>query len=293
MSILVNSDTRLLTQGITGNAGLFHSLRCRDYGTSVVGGVTPKKGGTSVEGFPVFNTVEECVKNTGANTSMIFVPAPYAASAIMEAADAGISLIVAITEGIPVRDMILVKHYLSGKNCSLLGPNCPGVVTSGVAKVGIAPGRVHKKGCVGVISRSGTLTYEAVYQTTILGLGQSTAMGIGGDPVHGLSIIDVLEMFKDDDQTKGVIIIGEIGGGEEEAAAKYIQKGYSKPVVAFIAGVTAPPGRRMGHAGAIIEGGAGTAQSKIEALTWAGVHIAPTAAHIGVTMKKALGIQSN
>ncbi len=288
MAILINENTKLLTQGITGKAGLFHSLRCREYGTNVVGGVTPKKGGTTVEGFPVFNSVAECVESTGANTTMIFVPPPYAADAIIEAADAGLELIVAITEGIPVMDMVRVKEYLADKKSILVGPNCPGIVTSGVCKVGIAPGMVHKKGKIGIVSRSGTLTYEAVYQTTQLGLGQTTAVGIGGDPVHGLTHTEVVKMFNEDPETEGIILIGEIGGSEEDAAAAYIKENVSKPVAAFIAGASAPKGKRMGHAGAIIEGGEGTAQSKIAKLKDAGCFVASTAAEIGDMMVKAM-----
>ncbi len=288
MAILIDENTKLLTQGITGKAGLFHSLSCRDYGTNVVGGVTPKKGGTTVEGFPVFNTVAECRAETGANATMIFVPPPFAANAIIEAADAGIELIVAITEGIPVMDMLRVKKHLANKNSILLGPNCPGLVTSGVSKVGIAPGMVHSKGKIGVVSRSGTLTYEAVYQTTQLGLGQTTAIGIGGDPVRGLSHTDVVKMFQEDPETEGIVLIGEIGGSDEEMAAAYIKEHVTKPVAAFIAGASAPKGKRMGHAGAIIEGTAGTAESKIEALEAAGCVIAKTAAEIGDKMVEAM-----
>jgi succinyl-CoA synthetase alpha subunit len=288
MAILVDQNTKLITQGITGNAGLFHSIRCRDYGTNVVGGVNPKKAGTMIEGFPVFGTVKEAVTETGANTTMIFVPAPYAADAIVEAADAGIQLIVAITEGIPIRDMLNVHHYLKSSGSILVGPNCPGITTAGVAKVGIAPGFIHQKGKIGIVSRSGTLTYEAVHQTTLSGLGQTTAVGIGGDPVHGINHIDVIRMFQDDPETKGIILIGEIGGNDEEQAAEYIKSNVTKPVAAFIAGASAPKGKRMGHAGAIISGSKGTAESKIKALKDAGVLVAKTAADIGHMMCIAL-----
>ncbi|HPR32163.1 MAG TPA: succinate--CoA ligase subunit alpha [Prolixibacteraceae bacterium] len=288
MSILVNHDTRLITQGITGQAGFFHTIRCHDYGTNVVGGVNPRKAGTEIEGYPVFGSVREAIEKTGANTTMIFVPAPYAAQAIVEAADTGIKLIVAITEGIPVRDMLNVHHYLKGSESILVGPNCPGITTAEVAKVGIAPGFIHKKGKIGIVSRSGTLTYEAVYQTTHTGLGQTTAVGIGGDPVHGLNHIDVIRMFQDDPETEGIILIGEIGGNDEEEAAEYIKSNVSKPVTAFIAGASAPKGKRMGHAGAIISGSKGTAASKIKALENAGVFVAKTAADIGHMMCLAL-----
>ncbi|MGL1901867.1 MAG: succinate--CoA ligase subunit alpha [Fibrobacterales bacterium] len=288
MAILINENTRLITQGITGKAGLFHSIKCREYGTSVVGGVTPKKGGQTVEGFPVFNSVKEVVDAEGANTSMIFVPPPFAAAAIIEAAQAGVELIVAITEGIPVMDMVKVKAELEKYNSILIGPNCPGLVTSDVCKVGIAPGQIHKKGRIGVLSRSGTLTYEAVHQTTLNGLGQTTAIGIGGDPVHGLSHIDVIKMFNEDPETEGIVLIGEIGGADEEIAAEYIKNHVDKPCAGFIAGQTAPKGKRMGHAGAIIEGNAGTAEGKISALKDAGVYVADTAAEIGDKMMEAM-----
>ncbi len=290
MAILIDANTRLITQGITGKAGLFHSQQCRAYGTQVVGGVTPKKGGTTVDGFAVFNTVAEARKETGANTTMIFVPAPYAADAILEAADAGIELIVAITEGIPtISTMLKVHHALKGRKCLLIGPNCPGIVTAGVCKVGIAPGPIHKKGRIGIVSRSGTLTYEAVHQTTLLGLGQTTAVGIGGDPIHGLSHLDIVRMLNDDPETEGIVLIGEIGGSDEEMAAAYIREHVKKPVVGFIAGASAPKGKRMGHAGAIVDGSAGTAQSKKDALRDAGVTIAETAAEIGQKMAEAMG----
>jgi succinyl-CoA synthetase alpha subunit len=288
MAILIGKDTRLITQGITGKAGLFHSQKCREYGTNVVGGVTPKKGGTTVDGFPVFNSVAEAAKATGANATMIFVPAAYAADAILEAADAGLPLIVAITEGIPVMDMLKVHNYLRGKKAILIGPNCPGIVTAGVCKIGIAPGPIHSKGKIGIVSRSGTLTYEAVHQTTMAGLGQTTAVGIGGDPVHGLSHIDVVKMLNDDPETEGIILIGEIGGSDEEIAADFIKKQVKKPVVAFIAGASAPKGKRMGHAGAIIDGNTGGAEAKKQALRDAGVVVAETAAEIGQRMLAAM-----
>ncbi|MGL1934904.1 MAG: succinate--CoA ligase subunit alpha [Fibrobacterales bacterium] len=288
MAILINENTRLITQGITGKAGLFHSIKCREYGTNVVGGVTPKKGGQTVEGFPVFNSVKEVVDAEGANTSMIFVPPPFAGAAIIEAAQAGVELIVAITEGIPVMDMVKVRAELEKYNSILIGPNCPGLVTSDVCKVGIAPGQIHKKGRIGVLSRSGTLTYEAVHQTTLNGLGQTTAIGIGGDPVHGLSHIDVIKMFNEDPETEGIVLIGEIGGADEEIAAEYIKNHVDKPCAGFIAGQTAPKGKRMGHAGAIIEGNAGTAEGKIKALKDAGVYVADTAAEIGDKMMEAM-----
>ncbi len=288
MAILVDQNTKVITQGITGKAGLFHTIRCHDYGTNIVGGVNPKKPGTEIAGFPVFESVRDAVERTGANTSMIFVPAPYAADAIVEAADAGIKLIVAITEGIPVRDMLNVHNYLKGSDSILIGPNCPGVTTADVAKVGIAPGFIHKKGKIGIVSRSGTLTYEAVYQTTLSGLGQTTAVGIGGDPVHGLNHIDVIRMFEEDPETEGIILIGEIGGSDEEEAAEFIKSHVSKPVAAFIAGASAPKGKRMGHAGAIIRGSRGTAASKIKALEDANVFVAQTAAEIGGKMCAAM-----
>lgn len=288
MSILINKNTRLITQGITGKAGLFHTIQCQKYGTTVVGGVNPRKAGTEIEGFPVFGTVKSAIEQTGANTSMIFVPPAYAADAIVEAADAGIALIVAITEGIPIKDMMHVHNYLKSSNSILLGPNCPGITTADVAKVGIAPGFIHKKGKIGIVSRSGTLTYEAVYQTTLNGLGQTTAVGIGGDPIHGLNHIDVIRMFESDPETEGIVLIGEIGGSAEEEAAEYIKSEVSKPVAAFIAGASAPKGKRMGHAGAIISGSGGTAESKISALKNAGVYVAETAAEIGEMMLQAM-----
>ncbi|MGH7799033.1 MAG: succinate--CoA ligase subunit alpha [Thermodesulfobacteriota bacterium] len=288
MSILVNKDTRVVVQGITGSAGLFHATQCREYGTKVVGGVTPGKGGTEVEGFPVFNTVIDTVKETKANTALIFVPAPFAADAIVEAVDAGINLVVCITEGIPTLDMIKVKRYLEGKKARLIGPNCPGVMTPGEAKVGIMPGYIHLPGRIGVISRSGTLTYEAVWQLTNLGIGQSTCVGIGGDPVVGSTFIDILKLFEKDNETDAVVLIGEIGGSAEEEAAEYIKKKFSKPVVAFVAGSTAPKGKRMGHAGAIISGSSGSAKDKIIALEHAGIKVSPSPAEIGEAVKEVL-----
>ena len=288
MSILVNKDTRVVVQGITGSAGLFHATQCREYGTKVVCGVTPGKGGTEVEGFSVFNTVFDAVKETKANTSLIFVPAPFAADAIVEAADAGINLVVCITEGIPTLDMIKVKRYIEGKKARLIGPNCPGVMTPGEAKVGIMPGYIHLPGRIGVISRSGTLTYEAVWQLTNLGIGQSTCVGIGGDPVVGSTFIDILKLFEKDNETDAVVLIGEIGGSAEEEAAGYIKKKFSKPVVAFIAGSTAPKGKRMGHAGAIISGSSGSAKDKIMALERSGIKVSPSPAEIGEAVKEVL-----
>ena len=288
MSILVGKESRVICQGITGRAGLFHAQQCRDYGTNVVGGVTPGKGGTEVDGFPVFNTVAEAVEKTGADTSMIFVPAPFCADAILEAIDAGIKVVVAITEGIPVLDMVRVKKVLDRSSARLIGPNCPGIITPGEAKVGIMPGYIHTPGPVGVVSRSGTLTYEAVWQLTNLGLGQSTCIGIGGDPIVGTNFIDALEMFENDPQTEAILMIGEIGGNAEERAAEYIKQHVTKPVAAFIAGRTAPPGKRMGHAGAIISGGSGTAADKIAALEAAGVVVAESPADMGAAVKRAI-----
>ena len=289
MAILVNKETRVLTQGITGATGRFHTTACKEYGTQMVAGVTPGKGGTSYESIPIFDTVSRAVAETGANASVIYVPPPFAADAILEAADAGITLIVCITDGVPVRDMVRVKRYLAGRSSRLLGPNCPGVITPGECKIGIMPGHIHRQGTIGVVSRSGTLTYEAVDQLTRLGLGQSTCVGIGGDPVHGLEFIDVLELFNRDPATAAVVMIGEIGGSAEEEAAGWIEANMKKPVAGFIAGQTAPPGKRMGHAGAIIAGGKGTAKEKIETMTKAGIRMAPTPALIGQTMQEALG----
>jgi succinyl-CoA synthetase alpha subunit len=289
MSILVNKDTRVICQGITGSAGSFHSQQMLAYGTSLVGGVTPGKGGTKFEGkVPVFNTVEEAVKETRANASVIFVPPPFAADSILEAAAAGIPLVVCITEGIPINDMVKVKQALRGSATKLIGPNCPGVITPGECKIGIMPGHIHKKGRIGIVSRSGTLTYEAVHQVTQLGFGQSTAVGIGGDPVHGLNFVDCMKLFAADPETDAVILIGEIGGGEEEDAAAWIAANYRKPVVGFIAGATAPPGKRMGHAGAIISGGKGSASDKFAALKKAGVHIAEGPHALGAMLKRVL-----
>ncbi|HSK76050.1 MAG TPA: succinate--CoA ligase subunit alpha [Thermoanaerobaculia bacterium] len=289
MAIWVDNDTRLLVQGITGKEGTFHALGCRDYGTKVVAGVTPGKGGETVEGIPVYDSVAEAREATGANASMIFVPPPFAADAIMEAAGAEIELVVCITEGIPVADMLKVKAFLRDHPTRLIGPNCPGVISPGMAKIGIMPGHIHKQGSVGVVSRSGTLTYEAVWQLSNLGLGQSTCVGIGGDPINGTNFIDVLEQFAADPQTEGVVMIGEIGGTAEEEAAAWIQANMKKPVAGFIAGRTAPPGRRMGHAGAIISGGKGTAAEKFEALRAAGIHVVESPAKLGETIAGALG----
>ncbi|AEF19304.1 MULTISPECIES: succinate--CoA ligase subunit alpha [unclassified Hydrogenobaculum] len=290
MSILVNKNTKVVVQGITGKEGSFHAIQCKNYGTQVVAGVTPGKEGIEVEGIPVFNTVENAVKNTGANCSLIFVPPPFAADAIVEAADAGIELIICITEGIPVKDMIPVKYYLKKNypNTKLIGPNCPGAITPEEAKVGIMPGHIFKKGNVGIVSRSGTLTYEAAFQLSNLGIGQSSAIGIGGDPVHGLSHKDVIALFNEDDETKAILMIGEIGGTSEEEAAEYIASNVKKPVFAYIAGITAPPGKRMGHAGAIISGGKGTAESKMKALKEANVTVIENPAFIGKVIADAL-----
>ena len=288
MSVLVDRNTRLLVQGITGREGTFHTQQCAVYGTKVVAGVTPGKGGTTHEGIVVFNTVAEAVAETGANTSMIFVPPPFAADAIMEAADAEVLLVVCITEGIPTLDMVRVKEFLQRGRTRLIGPNCPGVITPGECKVGIMPGAIHRTGEVGVISRSGTLTYEAVAQLTARGIGQSTCIGIGGDPIIGTSFVDALSLFREDSRTRGIVLIGEIGGSAEEAAAVYARENLRIPVVAYIAGRTAPPGRRMGHAGAIVSGGTGTAAEKGEALRLAGVHVVENPAGIGQAMAEAL-----
>ena len=293
MSIWVGRETRLLVQGLTGREGTFHALASREYGTEVVAGVTPGKGGSTHEGIPVFDTVAAAVGETGANATMFFVPPPFAADAIVEAADAGVSIVVCITEGIPTNDMLRVKEFLAGKNASgnrvrLIGPNCPGIITPGQCKIGIMPGRIHRPGTVGVVSRSGTLTYEAVDQLTRLGLGQSTVIGIGGDPVNGTSFVDCLRAFVDDAGTEAVVLIGEIGGMAEEEAACFVAGHFRKPVVAFIAGQTAPPGRRMGHAGAIIAGGRGTAAEKIKALEAGGIHVVASPADIGARMKEVL-----
>ena len=289
MSILVDENTRVLVQGITGGEGTFHTEKMQEYGTKVVAGVTPGKGGIKHLNVPVFNTVAEAVEKEGANASVIFVPASFAADAITEAADAGIRTIVCITEGIPTFDMIKAKTFLKEKNCSLIGPNTPGIISPGKCKIGIMPGHIHTPGSIGIISRSGTLTYEAVDQVSQLGYGQSTAVGIGGDPIVGLKFIDLLKLFKEDKDTEAVIIIGEIGGSAEEEAASYIKKDFPKPVISFIAGQTAPPGRRMGHAGAIIAGGKGTASEKMKALEEAGVYVAKSPAEIGLKVKEALG----
>ena len=289
MSILVDSETRVLTQGITGATGQFHTRTCKEYGTRMVAGVTPGKGGTSFEDIPIFDSVEEAVRETAANASVIYVPPPFAADAIMESADAGVPLVICITEGVPVQDMMRVKRYLQERGTVLVGPNCPGVITPDECKIGIMPGHIHNRGSVGVISRSGTLTYEAVDQLTRLGMGQSTCVGIGGDPIRGLNFIDVLQRFNEDDETEAVVLIGEIGGSAEQDAAEWIRANMKKPVVGFIVGQTAPPGKRMGHAGAIISGGKGTAAEKVEALRAAGVHMAPSPADIGQTMKGILG----
>lgn len=288
MSILLNKNSKILVQGITGRSGLFHTQQCRDYGSKIVAGVTPGKGGIHIEGIPVFNTVAEAVHYTNASVSMIFVPPPSAADAILEASDAGIDLAVCITEGIPVRDMVMARRVLEGKKMRLVGPNCPGVITPGECKVGIMPGYIHKPGKIGVVSRSGTLTYEAVKQLTEVGLGQSTCVGIGGDPIIGMKFIDVLQLFNEDPETEGVFMIGEIGGGAEEEAALWIQKNMKKPVAAFIAGVTAPPGKRMGHAGAIITGGKGKAEDKIRTLSECGVTVAASPTKMGDAMLEAL-----
>ncbi len=290
MSIFVDKNTRLLVQGITGKEGQFHTRQCIEYGTAVVAGVTPGKGGQKMDDVPVFNTVREAAAKTGANCSMIFVPPPFAADAIMEAADADVELIVAITEGIPVMDMMKVKNFLKGKACRLIGPNCPGIITPGACKIGIMPGPIHKPGGpIGVVSRSGTLTYEVVHQLTNQGIGQTTCIGIGGDPVNGTDFIDCLSAFQKDTETEGIVMVGEIGGDAEEKACEFIRKNLTKPVVGFIAGLTAPPGRRMGHAGAIVSGGSGTAKGKIEAMQASGVHVCENLGNLGEICASVFG----
>jgi succinyl-CoA synthetase alpha subunit len=288
MSILINKDSKIIVQGITGKSGLLHTKQCRDYGTKIVAGVTPGKGGSNIEGIPVFDTLAEAAGKTGATVSMILVPAPWAADAILEAADGGIELAVCITEGIPVRDMVVVSRYLQGSKMRLIGPNCPGIITPGQCQVGIMPGAIHKKGNIGVVSRSGTLTYEAVKQMGEVGLGQSSCVGIGGDPIIGMNFIDVLKLFNEDTETAGIFLIGEIGGNAEEEAAFWIRKNMKKPAAAFIAGITAPPGKRMGHAGAIISGGKGLAADKIKTLTECGVVVAQSPTKIAAAMTEAL-----
>ena len=288
MSIFINKDTRVLVQGITGSVGAFHTKQMLEYGTKIVGGVTPGKAGSRIEGVPVFNSVYDAVKATGANASVVYVPPGFAADAICEAFDAGLDIVICITEGIPILDMVKVKRFMDGKKTRLVGPNCPGVITPGECKIGIMPGYIHCRGPIGVMSRSGTLTYEAVWQLTRLGLGQSTCIGLGGDPIVGTSFVDLLKRFNDDAETEGVLLIGEIGGTAEEEAAAYVAGSFHKPVAAFIAGRTAPPGKRMGHAGAIISGGQGTAAEKIASLEGAGVLVAPSPAEMGTTVARAL-----
>ncbi len=288
MSILINSSTRVICQGITGAQGTFHTQQMVEYGTNMVGGVTPGKGGTDIDGIPVFNSVAKAVKETGCDATVIYVPAPFAADAIMEAVDAAIPLVICITEGIPVQDMVKVKRFMDGGNSRLIGPNCPGVITPGECKIGIMPGHIHKKGIAGVVSRSGTLTYEAVDQLTRLGIGETTCVGIGGDPVNGTNFIDVLTLFEADPETEAVVMIGEIGGTAEEEAAQFVKEKMTKPVVGYIAGVTAPAGKRMGHAGAIISGGKGTATEKMAAMREAGIAVTESPAEIGSTLQKIL-----
>ncbi|MBT6724032.1 MAG: succinate--CoA ligase subunit alpha [Planctomycetaceae bacterium] len=293
MSILINKDTKVICQGITGGAGTFHTRACRDYGTQMVGGVTPGKGGQDVDGIPVFDTVREAVDTTSANATMIFVPAPFTADAILEAVDAGIETIAAITEGVPVLDMVRVYEVIRESNSTLIGPNCPGLITPGECKIGIMPGYIHTPGTVGIMSRSGTLTYEAVWQTSNVGLGQSTCVGLGGDPIVGTSFIDLFKLYEADDQTEAIMMIGEIGGTAEEEAAAYVAEHVTKPVAAFIAGRTAPPGKRMGHAGAIISGGKGTAAEKVKALEVAGIEVAESPADMGAALQRAIAKSSN
>src|SRR4051794_39367503 len=293
MSILVDKSTKLLVQGLTGKEGTFHAKACAEYGTKIVGGITPGKGGTTHEGWPIFNTVQDAVDKTGANATVIFVPPPFAADAIMEAADAEIELIVCITEGIPTNDMVRVWEYMQTRRSRLIGPNCPGIISPGRCKIGIMPGRIHREGNVGIVSRSGTLTYEAVHQLTVRGIGQSTAIGIGGDPIIGTNFVDALELFNKDPQTEAIVMIGEIGGTAEETAAEYVKAHVKKPVVSFIAGQTAPPGRRMGHAGAIISGGSGKAENKLAAMEDAGIIVCPSPALMGEKMQQALNGKKN
>jgi succinyl-CoA synthetase alpha subunit len=289
MSVLVDKNTKVVTQGITGKTGAFHTRACKEYGTQMVAGVTPGKGGTDFEGIPLFDTVHQAKKETGANVSIIYVPPPFAADAVMEAVDADLDLVICITEGIPVLDMLKVKTFMQGKRTRLIGPNCPGIITPGQAKIGIMPGFIHKPGRIGVVSRSGTLTYEAVFQLSNLGMGQSTCIGIGGDPLNGTNFIDCLELFNEDSETDAVVMIGEIGGSAEVDAANWVKANMKKPVVSFIAGATAPPGRRMGHAGAIISGGDDTAEAKFKALSAAGIHIVRSPHEIGAKMHEVLG----